>query len=283
MTRLTLDVQMVQQFFVFVFSHFFSCCLTTGSVVILMFLASWKMALIVMAFLPVIILALVRFSRKTAKGVKDRQAQAGTLAAVLQENITGIRVVKSFATEEREIAKFKEENWKLRGANLRVTLLNARMLPLLVLFSGVGTLVVLGVGGRLVAAGEITIGSFMAFNSYLGLLVWPMWMLAPTLSHIKQAEGSARRLLEILQAPEEVRPEKPVRQVIQGEIRFEDVSFEYTSPEGTVTVLERINPGSTRGKGAVIGLTGSGRVRCNLDPPSLPPTSAQDSIWNRFF
>ena len=150
MTRLTLDVQMVQQFYAFVFSHFFSCCLTLGAVIVLMFLASWKMTLIVMVFLPVITVSLVRFSRETAKGVKARQEQAGNLTAVLQENITGIRVVKSFATEEQEIAKFREENWKLRGANLRVTLLNASMHPLLVLFTGVFTLVVLGVGGRLV-------------------------------------------------------------------------------------------------------------------------------------
>jgi ABC-type multidrug transport system fused ATPase/permease subunit len=277
MTRLTLDVQMVQQFYAFVFSHFFNCCLTTGSVVILMFLASWKMALIVMAFLPVVVAALLRFSRETAKGVKRRQEQAGSLAAVLQENITGIRVVKSFATEEREMAKFREENWKLRGANLWVTLLNARMLPLLVLFSGAGTLVVLGVGGRLVSAGEITIGAFMAFNSYLGLLNWPMWMLAPTLSHLKQAEGSARRLVEILETPEEVRPEKPVCRVIRGEIRFEDVSFEYTSPEGTVAVLEKINlriaPGE---KVAVIGLTGSGKsTLVNLIPRLYRPTSGK--------
>jgi ATP-binding cassette subfamily B protein len=221
--------------------------------------------------------ALVSFSRATARGVKDRQEQAGNLTAVLQENITGIRVVKSFATEEREIEKFKQENWKLRGANLRVTLLNARMLPLLVFFSGVGALVVLGVGGRLVSAGEITIGSFMAFNSYLGLLAWPMWMLAPTLSHIKQAEGSARRLLEIFQAAEEVRPAKPVRRVIRGEIHFEEVSFEYTNPEGTVAVLEginlRIDPGE---KVAVIGLTGSGKsTLVNLIPRLYRPTSGK--------
>ncbi|NLY88648.1 MAG: ABC transporter ATP-binding protein [Firmicutes bacterium] len=277
MSRLTLDVQMVQMFFSFVFSHALSCALTIGAVILLMFLASWKMALIVLAFLPVIIVALVRFSRRTAKGVKDRQEQAGSLTAVLQENITGIRVVKSFATEEQEIEKFREENWKLRGANLRVTLLNARMLPLLILFSGAGTLVVLGVGGWLVSAGEITIGSFMAFNSYLGLLGWPMWMLAPTLSHVKQAEGSARRLLEIFQAPEEARPVKPVRRVIRGEIRFKDVSFEYTNPEGTVAVLEKINlridPGE---KVAVIGLTGSGKsTLVNLIPRLFRPTSGK--------
>ena len=277
MSRLTLDVQMVQMFFAFVFSHALSCFLTIGAVVLLMFLASWKMALIVLAFLPVIIVALIRFSRTTAKGVKARQEQAGNLTAVLQENITGIRVVKSFATEEQEIEKFKEENWKLRGANLRVTLLNARMLPLLILFTGAGTLVVLGVGGRLVSAGEITIGSFMAFNSYLGLLGWPMWMLAPTLSHFMQAEGSARRLLEIFQAPEEVRPAKPVRREIRGEIRFEDVSFAYTNPEGTVAVLDKINlridPGE---KVAVIGLTGSGKsTLVNLIPRLYRPTSGK--------
>jgi len=280
MSRLTLDVEMMRHFYAFIFSHAFTCVLTLVAVIGLMFLTSWRMALIALVFLPVIIVALIRFSRQTAQGVKKRQEQAGILNAVLQENITGIRVVKSFATEEREIEKFTKENRELKKDNLRVNLLNARMFPLLILFGGIGTLVVLGVGGRLVYQEEITFGTFMAFNSYLGLLGWPLWMLSPTLSHIKQAEGSARRLLEILRIPEEFQPGTPLRRKMRGDICFENVSFEYADLEGETNVLEKINlrivPGE---KVAVIGLTGSGKsTLVNLIPRLYRPTAGRITL-----
>lgn len=280
MTRLTLDVEMLKMFYSFVFSHAFSCVLTLVVVIVLMFLTSWKMTLMAMVFLPVIIAALIRFSSQTAQGVEERQEQAGILNAVLQENITGIRVVKSFAAEDREIAKFTIENQKLKEANLRVNLLNARMFPLLILFGGIGTLVVLGLGGRLVYQGEITIGTFIAFNSYLGILGWPLWVLSPTLSHIKQAEGSARRLQEILCISGELQLESSVRREIQGEICFENVSFEYADREGRTNVLENINLRITPGeKVAIIGLTGAGKsTLVNLIPRLYQPTTGRITL-----
>ncbi|MEV4638820.1 ABC transporter ATP-binding protein [Actinoplanes sp. NPDC049548] len=186
------------------------------------------------------------------------QARLARLATVVDENIQGVRIVKAFAAEGRQLRTLGEAADRIRWAYLQDARIRSRWTPVLDNLPRLGLALVLLVGGLMVIDGGTTVGTIVAFNSYVLMLQPPFRLLGMMIMLGQRASASARRIYEILDTPSEVvdAPE-PVDAKLRGEVRFEGVRFAY--PNGTVALdgLDlHIRPGETV---AVVGATGSGK------------------------
>ena len=163
------------------------CILTIISGLLL--LTDWKLALVCLAVTPVLVLTILKFSRKMRAAVDSRQKQAGVLNAMVQENVTGIRVVKAFAMEDAEMQRFATENRRMLQCNLEVSQLQVRLQPLLALCSAIAMVMIIGYGGFRVAEATLSMGKFITFISYVVMLNWPMTILAPNTNQLNQVRG----------------------------------------------------------------------------------------------
>lgn len=284
MSRLTLDIEMVRNFFAYMIEHRSQIILYLTIISILLFVTDWKLALVCLAVTPFFVLTVLNFSRKMRGAVMDRQVQAGILNAVVQENVTGIRVVKAFAMELAEIAKFGRENRKMYDKNLGVLKHHTSLLPFLIFCSAVGVVAVLGYGGYRVIHGHMTLGKFITFMSYLAMTNWPLMMLAPNTNQLRQAEGSVKRLREILDRPEEISspPEAKILPDLAGNLVFQGVTFGYGEVDSSTwqPILKDVNLVVGAGeKVAIIGLTGSGKTSLvNLIPRFYDPQAGRITV-----
>lgn len=279
MSRLTLDLEMVRNFYAFLIEHRSQIGMYLGIVTVLLLLTDWKLALACLAVTPLVVVTILRFSSRMRGAVDERQVQAGVLNATVQENITGIRVVKAFAMEGAETDKFRRENQQMRDKNLKVARLQAILHPFLVLCSTLGVAIILWYGGARVANGDLSFGTFVAFMSYLALLNWPLWMMAPNTNQIRQAQGSVKRLLNLLNQPETISGPVDGGKIpgkIAGRIEFHNVCFGY----GESAVLQGINLTVNAGETvAIIGLTGSGKTTLtNLIPRFYDPRQGSITV-----
>lgn len=233
-----------------------------------------------LAMLPFLTYAVVQFGRKVRPAYWAIQAQAATMTAVLQENITGVRVVRAFAREDSEEAKFEVENREYHRRQVAAVKLQAYYMQFMTFLSNLGVAVVLLYGGRLVIEGVLTIGIIVAFTSYLGLLMMPLRMLGMVVSLAQRAVASGQRVFEILDTKPEIKDEPGAVELgtVEGHIEFRDVSFGYgngLTPEALV--LRDINLEVPAGKTvALLGATGSGKSSIiNLVPRFYDPTQGQ--------
>jgi ATP-binding cassette subfamily B protein len=258
MSRVTTDIQLIRNFFSFGIEHRVRILLISLTIFAIMLYQNWKLALVVYCFIPVIIVLILYFSKKLDKAVMDRQEQAGVLNSVLQENLRGIRIVKAFAVEDEEKKKFDKENVKLKDASSLIGILQAKLDPILIMTGGLGTLLVLFYGGYQVIHGTMSIGTLVAFTTYLMIMRFPMMILALNTSTVSQAQGASKRIREILNVDDQ-RDESTgsYKKKIHGRLDFKKVYFRY---DDDIDVLKNlsfsINPGEHV---AVFGLTGSGK------------------------
>lgn len=223
---------------------------------------SWKLT--VVALLPLPALALVAFGIGKAIHIRFRRAQESfsLLTDRVQENISGMRVVKAFVQEDKEVDKFQETNDLNYQRNMRVAQIQALFHPLVQFISGISLILVLGYGGILVLKREITLGDFVAFNFYLGLLTWPMLALGWMINIFQRGAASMARVNdlfakkgEICDDPNEIKPIDRVK----GEIRFHHLSFRY--PGAIDYALQNIDLHIPVGSSlAIVGRTGSGKT-----------------------
>ena len=191
-----------------------------------------------------------------------RAAAFSTLSDQVQETISGIRVIKAFVQERKELYAFAATTENAKEKNLNVVRLQALMMPVMDLIIGTSTLLTLLYGGYLAIHGEITVGQFVAFNSYVGMLVWPMMAVGECITSISQGMASARRIFRIFcEKPEIVDGEK-LQDVekLQGKVELKNLTFAYPDADKT-QVLKNISvhvpAGSTL---AIMGRTGSGKT-----------------------
>src|SRR6266849_5404493 len=180
-----------------------------------------------------------------------------TESAAVQENLTGMTVVRAYTMEEREIDAFGRLNTEYLARSLRLARTQAAFSPMLGLISGLGGLIVLWVGGRAVVEGRITLGAFVAFGAYLAHLAWPTIALGWTLSNLKRGLASMARITEILDIPGAADGEAPASAPIRGGLEFRHLTFAY---EGRRPALEDVSFTVPEGRMvAVVGPTGSGK------------------------
>ncbi len=222
----------------------------------MMFAMNVKMALLAAAFVPVIVGYSVLFFRRMAGRYRSADEAEGELSAVVQENLTGVRVVRAFGREKAELDKFRNKNnrytdlWLRLGGWMSAFYTLGDMMSILQVFS------IVALGVVLCVQGELTLGVYLAFVNYTRQLTLPVRRLGRTITEMSKAGVSMERLLEILEAEEEQPVPHPAQVDLRGEIRFERVSFSYGSKPVLRDVSFSIPGGGTLG---VFGETGSGK------------------------
>jgi ATP-binding cassette, subfamily B, multidrug efflux pump len=221
------------------------------------------LSLLPMAMLPVVMIKLGGMIHSRFEAVQEHFS---TLTTHAQENFAGVRVVRAYRQEDAELARFSALNDAYVDKNMRLARLYGVMNPLFGLLAGLSVVVVLGLGGMLVVSGRISIGAFVAFGFYLGILTWPLIALGWVINLFQRGAASMRRLLEILDAEPEVRSPAAPRALppAQGgrSLEFRDVGFHFPVPQGGEPrwvlrdVSFQVPAGATL---AVVGATASGK------------------------
>ncbi len=216
----------------------------------------------------------------TQTQVQETQAAMSTRA---QESFAGVRVVKSFAREEHEVAEFRGQAERSRAANLRAVDVQAIFYPVIGLMKGAGLVLTVFVGFRMIARHELTLGQFVAFTAYAAMLMWPMVSLGWVVALWQRGIVSMGRLAAMLEDPPDVAdPADPVRlPIVRGDIEFRDLTFTHAGAASPALshVSFRVAAGTTV---AVVGPTGSGKstllalVPRLVDPP--PGTILLDGV-----
>lgn len=191
----------------------------------------------------------------------EKQKAFSGLTDQVQESVSGIRVIKAFVQERKELAAFARTNRFNQEKNLGVVKAQALFMPLLDLVIGVSGLLTLLYGGYLAIAGEITVGQFVAFNQYISMLVWPMLAAGECITYVSQGMASLKRVVVIFNEEPEIVNGDRVKDIqkLEGEIDLDNLTFAYPDQED-VPVLEdirvHVDKGSTL---AILGRTGSGK------------------------
>jgi len=200
-------------------------------------------------------------ARVVGRRIHDRfesvQAQLALMNAVVQESLSGARVVRAYAQEPHEMARFEAANQEYVERNRALIRLFGSLYPGIQILMGLGAVMVLWLGGRLVVGGTITLGEFVAFGAYLAMLHWPMIALGWVVNIFERGEASMGRIDEILQAPAEISddhaaPVPPIR----GAVEFRNLTFSYDGPPVLRDVSLAVPAGTTV---AIVGPTGSGK------------------------
>jgi ATP-binding cassette subfamily B protein len=235
--------------------------LVVGTAAMFLMLAiSPRLTLYALLPLPLISLSVWFFGERIERGFEAVQAQFALLAARVQENLSGVRVVRSFAREDRELDEFGELNRQYLEKNYGLIRHWGFFHPWLAFLSGLAALLALYVGGREVIKGHITLGAFVAFTVYLAMLNWPMYALGWVVNLWQRGMASFRRLDEILEAvpsiqsvPDALRPEG-----CQGTLEFRRLSFTY--PGADRPALHDVSLEVPAGRTvAIVGRTGAGK------------------------
>lgn len=229
MTRVTNDLSAVRQVLGPGLNSLVGATLQITVAAILMFMSQPGLALMVLGLLPVVTILFVIIGGRMRLIFRRVQDQFGQISTRAQENFSGIRTIKAYAQEEAEMRVFLEENEKYRNLNVRYVMLSGLMWPVIALIMGtIGALVLL-VGGRMVAAGQMTVGELVLFNAYLAQLGWPVISLGWTLDLYQQASASIVRITEVLHhKPAVASPaHAPASFTAVGAIEFRDVGIRY--------------------------------------------------------
>jgi ATP-binding cassette subfamily B protein len=215
------------------------------------------LAMLPMVAVPPIMLAFGRLIHRRYEEIQERFA---TLSTFVQENFTGVRIVRAYTQEDDQSRLFEAHNAEYRALNMGLAKIAGFFHPVLALFSGVAMVLVTWLGAAEVMAGSMTVGDFVAFFLYLSNLVWPMIALGWVVNGLQRGAASMGRINEVMRAePRVAAPAHPTRIAsVRGEVSFRDVSFAYPGTERVV--LDRVNFTAKAGETvAIVGPTGSGK------------------------
>ena len=229
--------------------------------IVLMLSIDTRLTLIALMPLPFVSISVKFFGTAIHKRFEQIQAQLSDVSTVVQENLSGVRVVRAYLQERPEIARFREANLEYLDRNRRLIRLQGFFYPTMSLFLGLGALLVLWLGAGEVIRRRITLGEFVAFNAYLAMLSWPMIAFGWVTNMLQRGMASWKRMLEILDTEPAVSDRDAVEGVIRadevrGAIELRDLSFSYNGTPVLAHVSAQIEPGQTV---ALVGPTGSGK------------------------
>ena len=230
---------------------------TFAGTIVIMFMISpllLGLALVPLVFVSVIV-------RHLGRRIHDRfesvQEQLSSMTALVQENLSGARVVRAYAQEPHELARFEDSNREFLERNRRLIRMFGTLYPGIQLLMGTGAVMVLWLGGRMVVAGSITLGEFVAFGTYLTMLHWPMIALGWVVNIYERGEASMGRIRQILDATPEIRDLDPLPvPAVRGEVEFRGLTFAYDGEPVLRDVHLKVPAGKTV---AIVGPTGAGK------------------------
>jgi ATP-binding cassette subfamily B multidrug efflux pump len=259
MSRATNDLNAVRMVLGPGIMNFFNTIILSIAAISLMLSINARLTLYAMIPLPVLSILIKYFSAILHRRYEKVQAYYAQMSSKVQENISGIRVIKTYNQENNEIQAFREMNNNYVVRNMSMVKIWGLFFPFMLFMAGLGMLVVLWFGGKEVIGGIISLGEFVAFTGYLMMLVWPMMAFGWVLSLIQRGAASMKRINQIFESkPEITSSRKPAKiRDIKGDIEFNGVYFAYNGKQ----VLKDINLKIDRGtKLGIIGPVGCGKT-----------------------
>jgi ABC-type multidrug transport system fused ATPase/permease subunit len=260
MSRATVDLQGVRFFLGYGLIFFFQHIFTIAGVALVVFFINWKLALISIAISPGLIAVAYRYSHVSHPLLRDVQQKMADVATVAEENIVGVHVVKSFAQEGAEQRKFERRSEDVFGLSVRANRQRAFYVPMLSFLPLLAQAAILLVGGRMVAHGTLSIGSFVRFNLFLAMLVMPLRSLGMWIGQAQRATASGERIFQVIDEPEEIGDAAGAGELPDGpgRVTFAGVTFGYDHAR---PVLHDIDLDLEAGTVvALIGHTGAGKT-----------------------
>jgi len=238
----------------------------------MMLLISPRLTLAVLLMTPIVSISVFYLGRVTHRLYTRIQEQYSALSAFAQENLSGARIVRAFAQEDAEITRFRGLNLEYVNRNVAMVRVQAMFWPLMFLVFEIGAALILLIGGRGIIRGDMTLGDFVAFVGYLGMLAWPMIAIGWVANLLQRGAASMKRINELLdEVPEIASPATPAEiPTPSGEVVFEGVTFGYGDKEVLCNVNLSVSAGQTV---AIVGRTGSGKsTLVSLIPRILDPS-----------
>lgn len=258
-TRATNDVEAINEAFTQVFARFFKDILLLFGIIIVMLLINVRLALVAFLVIP-ILTAVTFFFRVRARGIYRKvRAKLAKVNATLQENLSGMRVIKIFSQEKENLKRFDNVNFEYLKVNLQQVLLMSFFRPFIEIVSSVGIGLVLYYGGGQVITGKVSLGVLVAFIAYVEMFFRPIRELTESYTLLQSAMASSERIFMLLDEPVTVRSRRDARGLheIRGEIEFKNVWFRYDKDWVLKDVSFKVKPGEHV---ALVGPTGAGKT-----------------------
>ncbi|HLX46494.1 MAG TPA: ABC transporter ATP-binding protein [Bryobacteraceae bacterium] len=254
--------------------YWFETSLTLVLSVTVMSMVDWRLALVALIPAPLVTIAVLGFGRRIHARFNAIQEMFSTISSRVQENLMGVRVVRAYVQEQAELRHFEQVNREYIGENLRLAKISGLFNALLQALVGISFLLVLWMGGVQLSRHRITVGSFVMFYTYLGMLVWPMIAMGWVANLMERGRASLERVRELLdQRPRIAVPAnpRPLTSPVRGEIVFHGVGVRYGDRAALEGVDLWVPAGATV---AIVGHTGSGKsTLAHLIPRLLDPSS----------
>jgi ATP-binding cassette subfamily B multidrug efflux pump len=271
MARATNDLNAVRMMLGPGIMYFTETFFTALFLIAVMWRVDWRLTLFCLIPAPLISVAVILFGRRIHDRFQTIQKMFADISSRVQENLSGVRVIRAYAQEEPEIRKFELLNQDYVAQNIGLARLSALFMPLLQALIGIGFLIVLLAGGYQLLAHRISLGSFVMFNTYVGVLVWPMIALGWVVNLMQRGTASWSRIMELMhEKPGIVSTLSARPSRVRGELRFENVEVKYPAGYALKNISLEIPAGETV---AIVGHTGSGKsTLVSLIPRLMDPT-----------
>ncbi|KRF10737.1 ABC transporter ATP-binding protein [Paenibacillus sp. Soil787] len=262
MSRLTADLEAIRQFIGFGFAQLLNVMLMLVFGMGMMFSINWKLALLTMITMPFLAFTAIRFEGKIHPAFRMVRQSLSTMTTAVQENITGVRTVKSFAREPHEVTKFSTRNEDYKAMNIETSGIWAKYFPIMEILANLSVVTLLGVGGYMVIENTITLGELVACFSLIWYIIGPMWGLGFHINNFTQTKASGEKILEILNHYMHVKDQQNATALksenIKGHVQFDHVTFSYPDKQPALYDFSvDAPPGSVIG---LLGSTGSGKT-----------------------
>ncbi len=274
MARATNDLNAVRMMLGPGIMYFTETFFTAVFLIAVMWRFDWQLTLFCLIPAPLVTAAVILFGRKIHDRFETIQKMFSDISSRVQENLSGVRVIRAYAQEKPEIHKFEILNRDYVTQNIALARLSAFFMPLLQALIGIGFLIVLLEGGYRLLEHRISLGSFVMFNTYMGVLIWPMIALGWVVNLMQRGTASWNRIMEMMSekpsitSPGSGRPAHPAE--VLGELRFDGVEVKYPAGYALKNISLEIPAGAVV---AIVGHTGSGKsTLVNLVPRLIDPT-----------
>ncbi|KAF2957921.1 multidrug ABC transporter ATP-binding protein [Thermotoga sp. Ku-13t] len=220
---------------------------------------SWKLTWLASIPLPALALVALFFGRIIHKRFMEVQNQFSAVSELTEETISGIKIVKSFAANDKFSQMFQNRSWNSYRAGVSLAKVSSVFFPLMTFLASLAHVFALLFGGPMVVRGQVSLGEFIAFNSYLGMLTWPMMALGWVLNVVQSGRASYKRIMQVMkEVPQVEEPKHPVRIDRIESVRFEDLTYRY--PDTERNVLKNVSFSIRKGEMVgIVGTVGSGK------------------------
>ena len=261
MSRLTGDLEAIRNFVGFGFAQILNMFLMVGFGAAMLLSIHWQLTLVTLVSMPFLVVVALKFERVIHPGFREMRLSMSRLTTAVQENIAGVRTVKSFAREPYEVGKFTRFSDAWRENQLHIAFLWGRYFPVMEVLANICVVILLVYGGSLVIREEMTLGALVQFFSMVWYIIGPLWGLGFHINNYTQSKASGERVLEILNHHVHVKDAEDAIELdpgaVKGRVQFRNVTFHYPDKAPAIRDFNLdAKPGSVIG---LLGGTGSGK------------------------